>query len=193
MISRYINNIFILLYNKLVDKMQSKCLLQKTSVLSPLMYDDYFNDIHFHDIGDDEFFQPPDDKESEAKGVVIGMTMTNAFVGAATAQFPGADEIALGAVEVAMGLKIIKGVYGFAFDEALIKSILLAVKATVTGKVIAKATSKAVTWIPVIGNIINAGVAGYTTKAFGYALVEECEKIRQELARGKKIDEILNG
>ena len=34
--------------------------------------------------------------------------MTNAFVGASTAQLPGADEIALGAVEVAMGLKIIK-------------------------------------------------------------------------------------
>lgn len=102
--------------------------------------------------------------------------MTNAFVGASTAQLPRADEIALGAVEVAMGLKIIKGVYGFDFDKALIKSILLAVKATVTGKVIAKTTSKAVTWIPVIGNIINAGVAGYTTKAFGYALVEECRK-----------------
>lgn len=40
----------------------NRSLLQKTSALSPLMYDDYFNDIHFHDIGDDEFFPPPDDK-----------------------------------------------------------------------------------------------------------------------------------
>lgn len=132
-------------------------------------------------------------QEDEAKGVVIGMTMTNAFVAGACAQFPIADEVALGSVEFLMGMKIIKGIYGFKFSEAMIKSIMMSIKATVVGKVAAKAASKCLTWIPGIGNAINAAVAGYTTKAFGYALIKECERIQAELDRGKKIDDILNG
>ena len=151
-----------------------RCLLQKHSTLPDLKYDDYSDSTS---------------KEDEAKGVVIGMTMTNAFVGFFSAQFPGADEIALSSIEAAMGLKIVKGIYGFSFGDAIIKSIMLAVKAHIVGKI----ASKAISWIPGIGNIVNAGVAGYTTKAFGYALVDECERIQRELDRGKKIDDILNG
>lgn len=33
----------------------------------------------------------------------------------------------------------------------------------------------------------------FLRKAFGYALVDECERIQRELDRGKKIDDILNG
>ena len=128
-------------------------------------------------------------KEEEAKGVVVGMTMTNAFIGFFSAQLPGFDEIALSSTELAMGLKIVKGIYGFNFGDAVIKSIMLTVKAHFVGK----AVSKTVSWIPGIGNAINAGIAGYTTKAFGYALVDECERIQRELDRGKKIDDILNG
>lgn len=154
-----------------------RCLLQKESNLSDLKFDDYYYD-------DDSM-----SKEDEAKGVVIGMTMTNAFIGFVSAQVPFGDEVVLSSVEAAMGLKIVKGIYGFKFGDAVIKSIMLAVKAHIVGKVL----SKSVSWIPGIGNFINAGVAGYTTKAFGYALVDECERIQSELDRGKKIDDILNG
>lgn len=154
-----------------------RCFLQKRSSLSDLKYDDYYYD-------DDSM-----SKEEEAKGVVIGMTMTNAFIGFVSAQVPFGDEVVLSSVEAAMGLKIVKGIYGFKFGDAVIKSIMLAVKAHIVGKVL----SKSVSWIPGIGNFINAGVAGYTTKAFGYALVDECERIQRELDRGKKIDDILNG
>lgn len=154
-----------------------RCLLQKESNLSDLKFDDYYYD-------DDSM-----SKEDEAKGVVIGMTMTNAFIGFVSAQVPFGDEVVLSSVEAAMGLKIVKGIYGFKFGDAVIKSIMLAVKAHIVGKVL----SKSVSWIPGIGNLINAGVAGYTTKAFGYALVDECERIQSELDRGKKIDDILNG
>lgn len=154
-----------------------RCLLQRESNLSDLKFDDYYYD-------DDSM-----SKEDEAKGVVIGMTMTNAFIGFVSAQVPFGDEVVLSSVEAAMGLKIVKGIYGFKFGDAVIKSIMLAVKAHIVGKVL----SKSVSWIPGIGNLINAGVAGYTTKAFGYALVDECERIQSELDRGKKIDDILNG
>ena len=40
---------------------------------------------------------------------------------------------------------------------------------------------------------MNAVTAGYTTKTLGYALVDECERIRKEIERNKKIDDILNG
>ena len=159
-----------------------RCFLQKKSQLQDLKYDDYSYDGYYYD--DNEM-----SKEEEAKGVVIGMTMTNAFIGFVSAQVPFGDEVALSAVETTMGIKIVKGIYGFKFGDAIIKSIMLAIKAQIVGKVL----SKTVSWIPVFGNFINAGVAGYTTKAFGYALVDECERIQKELDRGKKIDDILNG
>ena len=63
--SDMLRRIFLFKYSENLNNntaILNRSLLQKTSALSPLMYDDYFNDIHFHDIGDDEFFQPPDDK-----------------------------------------------------------------------------------------------------------------------------------
>ena len=40
---------------------------------------------------------------------------------------------------------------------------------------------------------MNAVTAGYATKTFGYSLVDECERIRKEIERNKKNDDILNG
>lgn len=147
----------------------NRALLQKTSNLKSLHY------------------SSSSPEAEEAKGVVVGMTMTNAFMGFFSAQFPGLDEVVLSSVEATMGLKIVKGIYGFSFGDAVIKSIMLAVKAHIVGKI----ASKSVSWIPGIGNLVNAGVAGYTTKAFGYALIDECERIKREIERGKKIDDIL--
>ena len=171
--------------NKKVDRN----LLQKTSTLPILHYDDYFNDVHVSDMSDDEYFQPSKDKEAQAKDVVIKATITNAFTGGAFAQFPGLDEIGLSAADAAMALRIVRGIYGFKFDDTVIKTVLLTVRTNVTRK----AASKLITWTPLLGNIVNAVVAGYSTKTFGYALVDECERIRKELERNKKIDDILNG
>lgn len=113
--------------------------------------------------------------------------MSNAAIGAATAQAPGVDEIILSGVEVAMATDISKNIYGFEMN----KSILSGLAAGFAGSRIGTWLFKSVSWIPGVGNLTNAGVAGFTTAAIGEGVIQTCERMQKELNRGKKIDEFI--
>lgn len=147
----------------------NRSLLQKSSKLKPLN-------------GPEEI--------SEAKKWVAFYTADNAAVAALSAQAPGADELALSAVQVIMATTIINVVYGFNLSSTVIKNILTGIIGHTVGT---RAFSKLITWIPGLGNAVNAIVAGGTTAALGSAIIEWCEAKDKERKRGKKIDDILNG
>lgn len=59
----------------------------------------------------------------EARGWVAYYTAANTGIGALSAQAPGADELALAGIEVAMATTIFNGVYYFDFSKTVIKNL----------------------------------------------------------------------
>ncbi len=59
------------------------------------------------------------------------------------------------------------------------------------GKTAFKMASKSLTWVPGIGNALNAIVAGSTTAALGASLISLAEDIDKARKRGEKLDEFI--
>ncbi len=153
-------------------KLMNRSLLQKTSNLKNL-------------------HGPKEIKE--AKKMIAIYSGINATTGAIGAQACGAEEIALGANEVTMAMAIINGVYDFSFSKGVIKSILTGIIGNRVGTYVFKGASKFVTWVPFLGNGLNAIIAGVTTAGLGADIIRWCEEKDKERKRNKRIDDILNG
>ena len=131
-------------------------------------------------------------EQAEAKKVVAAYTALNAGTAAITAQAPGFDEACLSAIEVAMAIAIYNGVYDFKFSETTIQSLLTGLIGNRVGTYAFKGASKFLTWMPGIGNGLNAIVAGGTTAALGTAIIKNCEKMQEDEYNREKLREILD-
>ncbi|DAB12101.1 TPA: hypothetical protein CPT98_02345 [Candidatus Gastranaerophilales bacterium HUM_19] len=127
----------------------------------------------------------------EARGWVAYYTAANTGIGALSAQAPGADELALAGIEVAMATTIFNGVYYFDFSKTVIKNLLVGIIGNRVGTYAFKGASKLVTWIPGIGNCINAAVAGSTTAALGASIIAMCEDMDKARKRGEALDRFI--
>lgn len=127
----------------------------------------------------------------KAKNWVAAYTAGNAGVAAAMAQAPGADEVALAGVEVAMAAHIINGIYKFDLSKNALKIIGTGLVGHKIGSSAFKWLSKSVTWIPLLGNTVNAVVAGSTTAALGAALIKTAEFMDEQRKKGNTMDEIM--
>lgn len=168
--------------------------LQKVSPLKNLNYDDYFNDIHYNEPSDHEFFADylgGRDREKEARGVVVGMTIANTFVGGAAAQLPVADIAACASVVGVMCTKI-----ATIYDVKLTYAVMDAIKQSFGASLLAGLSVKTVTWIPLIGNVVNAVATGAITKTVGDRLVDKFEtamkKAQEEFDRNEKLKNIID-
>lgn len=155
-----------------ITKILNRGLLQKTSKLNPLN-------------GPYEI--------KEAKKLVKIYAAGNAAEAACLAQIPGGDELVLSGIEAVMAAAIINGIYNFKASSGFISSMLTAYMGNKVGTTAFRFASKAVTWVPGIGNAINAGVAGATTYALGEFIINRCEQIDKARKRGEEIDKILKG
>ncbi len=132
----------------------------------------------------------PKEKE-EAKKAVLSYIGTNIGTGIVAAQFPVADEIAMAGVEVMMAHHIFNRIYGFDLSKTRLKSIAAGCMGTAVGTGMFKVASKTLTWIPLLGNCLNAAVAGVTTAMLAESLIEIAEQMDTARRRGEKIDEII--
>lgn len=130
-------------------------------------------------------------EKSEAQAWVVAYTLGNAGLASAMAQMPGVDEAALAGVEVVMATHIFNGIYDFNFSKTALKSLGTGVAGHAVGKTTFKLASKSLTWIPGIGNALNAFVAGTTTAALGAALISLAEEMDETRKRGKKLDDFF--
>lgn len=92
---------------------------------------------------------------------------------------------------VAMATTIFNGVYYFDFSKTVIKNLLVGIIGNRVGTYAFKGASKLVTWIPGIGNCINAAVAGSTTAALGASIIAMCEDMDKARKRGEALDRFI--
>lgn len=126
-----------------------------------------------------------------AKEAVALYSAENTVIGAAMAQAPGLDELVLSGVEISMATSIYNDIYRFKFSKTIIQSLLTGIIGNRVGTYAFKGATKLVTWTPLAGNILNAGVAGGTTAALGAAIIAQCEEMDKARKRGEDIDKFI--
>lgn len=114
-------------------------------------------------------------QQAEARGIVHAFSANAAVLAAAMAQAPGFDEAALAANDALMAVAICK-VYGLSLQKSAVKAVLASIMGNQIGTAIfTRIAIKPWSWIPVVGNGLNAGVAGTVTEAIGHGIVAKCE------------------
>ena len=131
------------------------------------------------------------DEIALAKAIVAINVAENAAIAASMAQMPGFDELALSANEIKMAMEIYNGVYDFKFSKTVVKSLIMGFLGNRVGSWLFKGASKAFTWIPGLGNGLNASVAGTTTAALGAAIIDSAEEMDKARRRGDSWEKIL--
>lgn len=127
----------------------------------------------------------------KARAWVAAYTAGNASIAGLTAQAGGLEEVALSGVEAVMAAHIFNGIYDFKLSKTLLESLATAVKGHFIGKTAYKLASKGLTWIPGLGNALNAIVAGTTTATLGAYLIDKAEEFEKAKKRGMEIDEFI--
>lgn len=109
------------------------------------------------------------DQETKCHAIIHTATAAGAAAAAGMAQLPGADVPLLIGIEITMTVSL-GGVFGINLDESAAKAIVLASLGSYAGRGIAQAL---VGWIPVAGNVINAGTAAALIEALGWAIAKD--------------------
>ncbi len=90
-------------------------------------------------------------------------------VGGGLAQIPGSDSVPLCAIQSTM-IAALGRVFGLELTDTMARAALLATPTAIGGRLLSQFL---LGWIPVAGNIINAGTAASITEALGWALAED--------------------
>ena len=127
-----------------------------------------------------------------AKAIVAINVAENAAIAAGMAQMPGLDEVVLSANEIKMAMEIFNVVYDFKLSKTIVESLLTGFIGNRLGTWLYKGASKAFTWIPGLGNGLNATIASGTTAALGAKIIDTAEKMDKARKRGDSLDKFIN-
>ena len=123
-------------------------------------------------------------QKAEAQVAVHTFSAISASIAASLAQAPGLDEAALAVNDVAMAIRIC-----YIYNLSLTKSAAAVLIAPIAGNAMGvKLFSKALTWMPGAGNLLNAGVAASVTEFIGHSIIKKCESGEMQRAIKKIID-----
>ena len=116
---------------------------------------------------------------------VWGYSAGNATTAAFMAQLPIFDELVLSSVEGIMTAHIMNKIYKFDFSMSIIKSMATALAGHKAGTTAFKYATR---FIPLVGNSVNAAIAGSTTLTLGGLIINTAEKLDKLRKAGKPID-----
>jgi uncharacterized protein (DUF697 family) len=111
------------------------------------------------------------EQESRCNLIIHGAAGAAGAVGAGLAQIPAADAALIAPIQVSMILALGR-VFDVEIPKTLARSVTYATFGTIMGKGISKAAFRLV---PVVGNVVNAGVAAGVTEALGWTVVRQLE------------------
>jgi uncharacterized protein (DUF697 family) len=111
-------------------------------------------------------------RDQKIHGIIHTCALACSGVGAGLAQVPGSDSIAIVPLQTAM-ITAIASEHEVSFGKGAAADLLLTSTATMAGRT---ASQFLLGWIPVGGNILNAGTAAAITEAIGWAANAYFEK-----------------
>lgn len=109
------------------------------------------------------------DQRVKCHAIIHSASISAGVVGAGLAQVPGSDNAIITPIQLVMTISLGR-VFGFELTESAAKASLASLAAATVGRT----TSQVLLgWIPIAGNIINAGTAASVTEAVGWLLAED--------------------
>ncbi len=110
-----------------------------------------------------------EEQHSKCARIIHAASISGAAIAGGMAQLPGLDAPVLMGIEITMTISL-GAVFGVTIDESGAKSIVLATIGTIAGRGISQVL---VGWVPVLGNIINAGTAAGIIEVLGWVVATD--------------------
>lgn len=115
-------------------------------------------------------------QKSKCKKIIHAASVSAGGIGAGVAQIPGADNLAIKPIQIAM-ITALAGVFDKDLTEAGATAILGNLLASTIGRGISQVL---VGWIPGIGNAINATTAAGLTETLGWTVAKQFDEDQME-------------
>ena len=109
-----------------------------------------------------------DTQKAKCHAIIHTASASAAAVGAGLAQLPGSDNAVITPIQLVMTISLGR-VFGLELTESAAGAAVASAAAATVGRT---ASQVLVGWIPVAGNIINAGTAATITEGIGWLLAE---------------------
>ena len=109
-----------------------------------------------------------DTQKVKCHAIIHTASASAAAVGAGLAQIPGSDNAVITPIQLVMTISLGR-VFGLELTESAAGAAVASAAAATVGRT---ASQFLIGWVPVAGNIINAGTAATITEAIGWLLAE---------------------
>lgn len=116
-----------------------------------------------------------EEKSSTSKAIHMAAA-ASAGVGAGLAQIPGSDSAIIVSLQIAMIQKLGRN-FGIKVTESSAETIIGTALATMAGRGLSQLLAG---WIPIAGNIINAGTAALITELLGWMIASDFSSRKKE-------------
>ena len=109
------------------------------------------------------------EQRGKCHAIIHAASASAGAVGAGLAQIPCSDNAVIVPIQAAMTIGLGR-VFGIELSDCAARAAVASAASTLVGRCLAQVL---VGWIPVVGNIINAGTAASLTEAMGWMLAED--------------------
>lgn len=108
-------------------------------------------------------------QQAKCHAIIHSASASAGAVGAGLAHFPGSDNAIITPIQLVMTISLGR-VFGLELTDSAARAAWASVAAATVGRTVSQFL---IGWIPIAGNIINAGTAAFITEVIGWLLAED--------------------